>query len=363
MLVPTEYRHLLVTCPEPECRKVLDWERAPTVWPVDKDAGPDTIPLESLAAHDSPLSHRDPGEEQASLFDVTEERWERELARRALDELFLFARHYRSSTEYLGLMEFIVRFRNLAPYNALLVRTQMPGAAYVATATRWMREFGRTVKPTARPLVILQPMGPVAFVFDVSETEPGPDAGDLPVPVERPFDTRGGDVGKGLELTIHNAVRDGVRIHPSAEGSQGAGSIGSAKPGRFLQFRRTPSPRTEPIDVPLRYELLINSQHSPETQYSTLVHELAHLYCGHLGSPEPKWWPDRRFVSYDVGEFEAESVAYLVCRRRGIETPSARYLSNYVRDQDETPRISCVMKATRSIEEMGASRLGMRDSG
>ncbi len=35
----------------------------------------------------------------------------------------------------------------------------------------------------------------------------------------------------------------------------------------------------------VRYELLLNAKHSPEQKYATLAHELAHLYCGHLGSP------------------------------------------------------------------------------
>ena len=47
---------------------------------------------------------------------------------------------------YDEILKFIVRFRAYAPYNAMLVRTQMPGARFVAPAHRWSRQYGRTIK-------------------------------------------------------------------------------------------------------------------------------------------------------------------------------------------------------------------------
>lgn len=44
-----------------------------------------------------------------------------------------------------------------------------------------------------------------------------------------------------------------------------------------------------------------------------------------LGTPNKKWWPDRRGLSSSASEFEAESVSYLVCNRLGIETPAEEY--------------------------------------
>jgi hypothetical protein len=89
-------------------------------------------------------------------------------------------------------------------------------------------------------------------------------------------------------------------------------------------------------------------------KYATLVHELAHLYCGHLGTPNEKWWPNRHWLPHDVREFEAESVSYLVCKRLGIATPSEEYLASFLREQQRTPAISleCVMKSAGLIEQM-----------
>ena len=116
---------------------------------------------------------------------------DRAAAKRELDELFFLAKAYRSSKEFKELLDFIVRFRFYAPYNAMLLHVQKPDATVVATARKWYAEYGRTIRPGARALVILQPMGPVMFVFDVSDTERGDDAQDLPALVEQPFGARG----------------------------------------------------------------------------------------------------------------------------------------------------------------------------
>src|SRR5262249_37405793 len=92
------------------------------------------------------------------------------------------------------------------------------------------------------------------------------------------------------------------------------------------------------------------------------VHEIAHLYCGHLGTLDTRWWPDRQSLSDEVREFEAESVSYLLCGRFGIDSPSAEYLSGYVKNHNETPEISLdsVIKAAGLIEQMGRERLKPR---
>src|SRR5688500_8452846 len=121
-------------------------------------------------------------ESSPSLFDdeVSSSRSEEKDSRKALDELFSVARQFRTGREFGELMRFIASFRSYSPFNAMLVHLQMPGARYVATAGRWQREYDRTIGPGARPLVILQPMGPVMFVFDVSDTAAGPDSPPLP---------------------------------------------------------------------------------------------------------------------------------------------------------------------------------------
>jgi hypothetical protein len=164
-----------------------------------------------------------------------------------------------------------------------------------------------------------------------------------------------------LALTIENAKRDGVRVSERADGSQRAGSIQWAAAGQHVEFTIA-KPLPKSTQVPLWFELLLNSVLSPEARYGTLVHELAHLYCGHLGTPNARWWPDRQDLSHDVQEFEAESVSYLICTRLGIDTASDEYLAAYVRRSPATPPISLdrVMKSVWLLEQMGRMSLGLR---
>jgi hypothetical protein len=275
--------------------------------------------------------------------------WERDAGTRALDDLFVNAAKYQSTDGYQQLLKFITRFHYYAPFNAMLVYIQKPGAKYVLPAYRWKRDYGRTIKPAALPIVILQTMGPVMFVFDVSETE-GDDS-KLPTEVVNPFAIRSGKVGNELSTTMYNAARDGIRVSQAQHGSQLAGSIGPTKTKNAnLSFGKK-----KIVHVPLRYELILNGNHEASIQYATLVHELAHLYCGHLGTPNTNWWPDRRGLPIEVREFEAESVTHLVCQRMGIETTSDQYLAGYYRAKKEVPAISLdrILVSARLIEEMG----------
>ncbi len=313
-------------------------------------------------------------------------KWDADATKRTLDELFISARRYRTSGSYLDLMQFVRSFHYYSPYNAMLVHIQMPGAKYVATASRWRDEYGRCLKPGAKPLVILRPMGPVMFVFDVSDTEEETSFSQralfgenrssfkvskgkkkrLPPEVENPFAVRRGQIGGELDRIFENAKRDGIRITWHKEGSQAAGSIHrvdgtNLKPLMFTVGKDKHGALIQ-VAVKVRYDMLIRDELESPAQYATATHELAHLYCGHIGTPNAKWWPDRRGLSLETQEFEAESVSYLLCGRIGIESPADEYLSGYFKDNQKTPDISieCIMKAAGLIEQMGKSRMMQR---
>ena len=84
-----------------------------------------------------------------------------------LDKLFNEIGTYRKSKEFIELLDFVKRFPHIAPYNAMLIHIQKPGSQYVASAGEWHRIFNREINAGARPLVILRPFGPVAFVFEL----------------------------------------------------------------------------------------------------------------------------------------------------------------------------------------------------
>ena len=214
---------------------------------------------------------------------------------------------------------------------------QHPGVQYVATASQWEKKFIRKLKRDARPLVVLVPFGPMSFVYDVSETIGGP----LPPEVLRPFETKGRLSNDIYELTLLNCKRDSVPVH---ESDFGAGKAGYAqrKKGDF--------------------SISINKNFPLEDKYSTLCHELGHIYSGHVGTTPDTWWPDRSKASNDVEEIEAESISFLVCKRMGLITTSEEYLSTYIQKHKELSPFSfeTVLTVAHYIERMGKEKMKPR---
>ena len=92
----------------------------------------------------------------------------------ALDEMFAAGACYRSGRTYRQMLRFISRFPQYSAFNGCLLFIQNPRAVFVATAGAWERRYGRKLKPEARPMMILAPMAPVLFVFDVGDTHGPP---------------------------------------------------------------------------------------------------------------------------------------------------------------------------------------------
>ena len=289
--------------------------------------------------------------------------WNPDDVKTALDELFNLSSKYRTSAEYGELLKFVAKFHRYSFFNATLIHVQMPGARFVATPLRWRWKYRRWVKAEARPIVILQPMGPVRFLFDVSDTEPMKHAKPLPRAVTRPFAVRKGNAKDRLKRVVENSERDGVRVKWRREGSQSGGSIRVTWAGTTIKVLRKGKNEPEDVRIPIRYDILVNETLDQEARYATVVHELAHLYCGHLGTINPKWWPDRRGMGNSVCELEAESVSYLVCKRAGIDTPSETYLADYFKRNPTVEEISLdrVMASAKLIEKMSWKPIPLRE--
>ena len=62
-------------------------------------------------------------------------------ARSLLDGLIEKSRLYKSSGDYRDLLNFVVRLRKFAPFNAMLLHVQKPGLLYAASEQDWRAEF------------------------------------------------------------------------------------------------------------------------------------------------------------------------------------------------------------------------------
>lgn len=258
---------------------------------------------------------------------------EREAAKSAVNELIESALAYHTPERLGELMEFTSRMPRYAPYNAMLLHVQHPKARYIASAKEWA-EMGLMVKPGARPLVVLQFMGPVRFVFDVAET-----------------------YGNALPEAVRNAIEDPFRA---------AGEVPDHVWSRMLDL--CAAMRIRVVQAVLHvdlagfvqhgamdgYDILLNNSYDRPAQFATLAHELAHLFCGHLGRTETDFWDNRKDEDLTTREMEAEAVAYLVASRRKLTTASKKYLSLYLKPGTVLPAFSLehILKAAGAIEEM-----------
>lgn len=265
-----------------------------------------------------------------------------------LDEAFGVLYRFGSIRDYVQMLRFIGRFRGYSPYNGFLLYVQRPDATHVAAARTWQRRFRRTVKPGARPLLILAPMAPVRFVFDFADTEGEP---LRPQQLSREPGARGFSEDVFVN-TIHNCSLHGIMVRQARIAGAGAGS---AIPLTDENIRQHPEAA---LDAGMHYLILLNQEHRPQDKYAALACELGNIFCGHRGIDREAWWPDRRRIDEGRARLEAESVAFLVCLRSGLSAEAGAFLKQR-RDQDPIlplPALSAVLQAASYVEEMGRSR-------
>ena len=284
-----------------------------------------------------------------------------------LDTLWQRVIEYRSSKHFEEILKACTRFRNLAPYNAMLVQMQRPGAEYVLTEEQWERLYGRTLKPNARPLIILVPFGPVQFVFEIGDTVRQTRQGtlfglsdeEIIDRIAAPYRIKQNVPRQAYDNLVNNLVYYG--ISDDFEMVAGAGYAAKIEPlaGKRKEIH-VPVSRPSVMTWNAGYLLSVNRNAERGEQFASVCHELGHLFCHHLPMP-PNWnekgWKVRK-LHHKWEEFEAESVSWIVCERLGIHNPSEGYLAGYASQTDSVSYISQqvsierILAAANEIERM-----------
>jgi len=271
-----------------------------------------------------------------------------EVALSPVDEVFTASTRLRSGRNFMELLEFIARFPNYSAFNGFLLYIQDSSATYVATARTWAKKFGRQPGPNAHPLVILAPMAPIRFVFDIRDTEGSPIPSDLLKSVESGNQLS----GKVFLNTQQNCSLQGIAVCETMLSHDAKGTTDRITPTLRKQYKDLN------IQKDTSYLIHLNKTHRLEEKYASLAHELGHIFCGHLGIDRYAWWPEREDLNISSEEIEAGCVAHLVCRRIGLQACSEKYLPNCVRANQEIPAFSlnAVLQAVSYVEEMGKHR-------
>lgn len=253
--------------------------------------------------------------------------------RALIEQLIAETELYTTSESFAKLLQFVTRLRGFAPFNAMLLHIQKPGLTHAATARDWITRFGRKPKECARPLVVMRSMGPVAFVFDILDTE------GKEVPVDAfAFPALGAMNETRFNELLSNMPKEKIELLRLDAGDASAGWIRLIEPSASPKGKHT-------------YRLAYNGNHPAATRFVTLAHELAHLFLGHLGADRGRNVPDRRNRDHAMREVEAETAAYLVACRNGVKPRSETYLQTY-RGSFRALDIFAVMRAANEIEKV-----------
>ena len=265
-----------------------------------------------------------------------------------VDEMFTARRRFRDRDHVIELLHFIARFPGYSAFNGLMLFEQNRSATYVATARSWKQKFGRQLKFDARPMVILAPMAPILFVFDIQDTE-GPDVAPARLKAYTP---RHQTLARIYENTRHNCTVHGIAVYESRLDRDTVDTASRIAPALRKQYRDLNLPKDT------SYLILIDESRPLEDRYSTLIHELGHIFCGHLGIDRHAWWPEREDLSILIESIEAAATAYLVCQRLELKTASDKQLAELMQHENEWPAFSlnAVLQSVGYLEDMGKSR-------
>lgn len=255
-----------------------------------------------------------------------------------IDELYRAAREPGARPPWMDLFNRIAGQTHMAPFNLMLADLQRPGARYVAFPDKW-REIGRTVKPASIPIVVLWPFCPVRCAYELADTTGDPvDDALLERVFGEPVAVRDGLIDRVARRALKE---DRIEVKPVSLASTLAGDV-RAVGGAVATKGKPAGPG---------WVVRVNSTLNTNAQFTTLVHELAHVYLGHLGGNGKKW-PDRRPPQLDVREFEAEAVTFIVSKRFGLQSNSAEYLNGYLKEKTiEFVSHSAIARAAGRIEQ------------
>jgi len=265
-----------------------------------------------------------------------------------VDEVFTSLARFKSGRGFMELMQFMARFPNYSTFNGLLLYLQNSSATYVATARTWAQKHNRHPVGDAKPLVILAPMAPILFLFDIQDTEGAP----VPSSLLRPREIDDQQLGKFYTTTLHNAALHGVSVHETDVAGVEIDAVSRITPALRKKYQDLNLPKDT------SYLIFIDKSLPLGSRYASLTHELGHIFCSHLGIDRYAWWPERGDLNIRGETLEAGSVAFLVCRRSGLEADSEHFLLQLSQTYQEILPLSlnAVIQAASYIEDMGKHR-------
>lgn len=185
--------------------------------------------------------------------------------------------------EIEGFTLFNMFHHHYRPFNCALILVQRPGARMVMTEYAWDQK-GYSLKPEATPIVILQPGGPVNLLYDKEDVYSRNkqlrfDGFDD----EYRFPEKGKNIDELTYERWKNAVHSkGIRVSENRSGEARYGRASSLNAPMQITFAAFEKGVKKTKSILAHHQIVINSSLPTHEKALTILHELGHLYCGHV---------------------------------------------------------------------------------
>ncbi len=255
---------------------------------------------------------------------------------------------YANSDEYKNLLSVMGKFYSYSANNCILIATQCPDASYVAGYNKWHDDFHRQVKKGAHAIRIKSPMKyedketgeeklgfKSSYVFDIAnkwhddfhrQVKKGAHAIRIKSPMKYE-DKETGEEKLGFKSSYVFDIADTYQIPGKPPVKIGVEELH----GTVKDYSNLISCLTSTSPVPVEFKsfkksangyfnktenkIVVKDTLSELQSVKTLVHEIAHSLL-HSDNPEIENEEKNR----EWKEFEAESVAFIVCKYLNLDT-------------------------------------------
>lgn len=231
--------------------------------------------------------------------------------------------------DFIDFATFMWWTRRYSFFNSALILLQRPGAVHIETEETWKEKYCRHILPDVTPIVILQPFGPINFVYDFADTygEMVPDImrDDFQLPIPDPR------VGKFLPALIRTVNQLGIYYGEATFGSRQAGQAEYLEKAMKIKIFE----KEKKVELSTHLAITVNKHFNDDRKVTAILHEIGHILCGHLTRDKGNKMlrvPDRskEELSKEQKEFEAEKVCELICKAMGMAYDNKDYLEGYL---------------------------------
>jgi len=258
------------------------------------------------------------------------------------------------SDKYREYLQAMSHFHKYSRRNIMLIKTQMPHATRVASKLLWEKEFNRHPRKGTKALYIYAPTGskkPVSMEFGVIDPETK----------ATKLDENGNVI---TEVLTSQASGPGFRLVPVFDVSQTHGEplpeLVEDLAGQVENYDLLVNALEAVSPLPIEFKPLpptkdgrcihgecieIREDMSEAQTIAVMVHEIAHAKL-HDKSAGLETEDEK---SKSVKEIEAESIAYVVCQRFGIETGanSFGYLAEWSNHDKDMTQLNASLETIR----------------